>query len=112
MNSIVINGVRISGGRNITVIDGRVIVDGKDVTPESNKEINISVEGKVDLIKVDHCQKVYVAGDVGSITTQSGAVEVGGNVQGSVQTMSGSVECYGSINSSVSTMSGSVKYRK
>ncbi len=109
-STIVINGVTISGGRNITVRNGKVIVDGKDVTPDA-KEINISVTGKVDRLEADACSKISVTGDVGSVETMSGNVDVGGNITGSVETMSGDVDCGGSIGGSVSTMSGDVKHR-
>lgn len=110
MNTVVINGVTITGGRQIVIRNGRVIVDGKDVTPTDVKEISISVHGNVDRLEADVCQKISVTGDVGNIATQSGDVEVSGQVKGSVQTMSGDVDC-GSIGGSVSTMSGEIKHK-
>jgi len=107
-STIVINGVAIHGGRNITVRGGKVIVDGKDVTPDA-KEISISVTGNVDSIEADACEKISVTGDVGSVMTQSGDVDVGGSIGGSVQTMSGDVDCGGAIGGSVTTMSGNIK---
>ena len=112
MNRIVINGKTISAsGRNVSIINNRVIVDGKDVTPDlaETKEINIMVEGPIERLQVDACNKIGVRGNVGSIKTQSGNVDIlSGNVQGSVQTMSGDVTC-GNIAGSVSTMSGNIK---
>lgn len=113
MNTIVINGVVIQGsGRNnnVTIRGTRVIIDGKDVTPDA-KEINIVVNGSIEKIEADACDKISVTGDVGNIRTQSGDVDVSGNVSGSVQTMSGDVDC-GNIAGSVSTMSGDVKHRR
>ncbi len=111
MNKVVINGVTIIGGRSIVVRNGRIMVDGKDVTPDA-KEINISVAGNVDRLEADACQKITVTGNVGNVATQSGDVDVGGNVNGSVQTMSGDVDCAGSIGGSASTMSGDIKHRQ
>ncbi len=111
MNRTVINGATITGGRSINIRNGRVIVDGKDVTPDA-KEINITVSGNVDKLEADACQKISVTGDVGSIKTMSGDVDVAGNVQGSVSTMSGDIDCGESIGGSVSTMSGDIKHRK
>lgn len=68
-STIVINGVTISGGRNVTIRNGKVIVDGKDVTPDA-KEINISVTGNVERLEADACQKISITGDAGSVTTQ------------------------------------------
>ena len=109
MNTITINGNTYSGN-NIVVTNGKVIVNGKDVTPDS-KEINISVQGDIDELKVDSCNKVSVTGNVKSVSTKSGDIDIAGNVEGSVQTMSGDVDC-GNINGAISTMSGDIKHRK
>lgn len=106
---ITINGNTFSGS-NIIVTNGKVIINGKDVTPDS-KEINISVVGNIEQLKVDACNKVYVEGNVQSISTQSGDVEVSGDVDGSISTMSGDVDC-GHVKGSVSTMSGDIKHKR
>lgn len=49
-----INGNVVGGsiaGRNIIVSNNRVIVDGKDVTPDA-KEINIVVEEEINEIRI------------------------------------------------------------
>jgi hypothetical protein len=115
MNTVIINGVVVtktsSGSFKVTARSGRVIVDGKDVTPNNATEINIVVNGPVEKLEADVCNKVSVTGDVRNVRTKSGDVEVTGNVSGSVQTMSGDVDC-GDIAGSVSTMSGDVKHRR
>jgi len=108
---IIIGNSKFSG-RNVTISNNRVIIDGKDVTdnlPEQ-KTYNIQVDGNIDRIKCDACDKIIVTGEVGQIQTQSGDVECG-NVKGSVSTMSGDVDC-DSISGSVSTMSGDIKHRR
>lgn len=109
-NTVVINGVTITGGCNVTIRNGKVIVDGIDVTPYS-KEIDITVNGNVEKLEVDACSKISVTGDVGNIKTQSGDIDVRGAISGNVHTMSGDVDCGGPIGGSVSTMSGDVKHR-
>jgi DUF4097 and DUF4098 domain-containing protein YvlB len=108
--TITINGLTITGGRNVSIQNGRVIVDGTDVTPES-KQINISINGNVERLEADACQKITITGDVGAVKTMSGDVDVTGAISGSVKTMSGNVDCGGSIAGSVSTMSGDIKQR-
>lgn len=39
-------------GNSVVITNGKIIINGKDVTPDS-KEINISVEGNIDELKVD-----------------------------------------------------------
>lgn len=109
MNTININRSLIIGssGKNITIANGRVIIDGKDVTPDS-KEINITVHGNVDQLHVDACSQISVAGDAGAIKSQSGDIDIAGNVFGSVSNMSGDISC-GDVGLRATTMSGDVK---
>lgn len=104
-NSIQINGVNITGGRNITVSGGKVIVDGQDVTPDA-KVINIAITGDVEMLSVDHAEKIEVTGTCGSVKTMSGNVTCE-SVAGPVKTMSGNVIA-AQITGDASTMSGSI----
>jgi len=110
MNTISINGITIQGNRNVVISNGKIMINGKDVTPNS-KEINIVINGDVDKLEVDCCNKVSVTGSVKNIITKSGDIEVTGDVDGNIQTMSGDVDC-GHVQGSISTMSGDVKHRK
>ena len=110
MGTITINGQTFTG-KNINVSGNKVIIDGIDVTPES-KEINISILGSIEDLKVSSCNKLTIDGSVGSVSTQSGDVEVTGDITGDVKTMSGDVNCSGNIGGSVKTISGDIKYRK
>lgn len=104
---IKINGVTISGTHNcVTVINGKIIVDGKDLTPNEN-EITIEVIGNIDKLEVDTARAILARGDVTSCKTLSADVEVSGNILGSVSTMSGNVSCR-NIEGNVSTMSGNI----
>lgn len=109
MNNISINGTKYQGN-NIVVSNGKVIIDGKDFTPDT-KQINISVEGNIEELNVDTCDKVTVTGNVKHIFTTSGDVDVNGNVAMGIQTVSGDVDC-GDVSGSISTVSGSVKHRR
>ena len=109
MSTIKING-NIHSGNSIVITNGRVVINGKDVTPDS-KDINISVVGDIEQLKVDYCNKVSIEGSVKTIATQSGDIEVTGDVDGNISTMSGDVDC-GHVQGSVSTMSGSIKHSK
>lgn len=109
MGKITINGVSYSGN-NITVINGKVIIDGNDVTPNF-KNIEILVDGNIDKLSVDSCDKLMVNGNVGQIKSTSGDVEVLGNIDGDVTSTSGDIKC-GNISGSVKTVSGDIKYKK
>ncbi|MDY7537579.1 hypothetical protein QN372_00300 [Undibacterium sp. RTI2.1] len=109
MNKITINGLNISGARSISINNGRVVVNGKDVTPDS-KEIRIEVHGDIETINADACESISVTGTAGTVKTLSGDVRCG-NVSGSVKTMSGDVHC-GAISGDVETMSGNIRREK
>lgn len=106
---ITINNQNYSG-RNLTIINNRVIIDGKDVTPDA-KEINISVTANIETLKVDYANRVEVNGVVNDIEAGSADIEVKGNVGGSIQTGSGNVKC-GDVGTDVKTGSGNVKCGK
>jgi len=109
MSTITINGNTYSGN-SIVISNGKVIINGNDVTPDG-KEINITVHGNIEDLKVDNCNQVLVNGNSKNISTKSGDINVTGNVEGSIQTMSGDVECL-DVSGSVSTMSGNIKHKK
>lgn len=109
MSTIVINGNTYSGS-NIVISNNRVIVNGCDVTPDG-KEINIKVEGNINELKVDACSNISVTGDVQTISTKSGDIDVSGNVNGSISTISGDIDC-GPVSGSISTISGDIKHRR
>lgn len=109
MNRVTINGVTYAfTGASVSIQNGKIIVDGQDLTPDS-KQIDIAIEGNVTKVEVGACQTMRILGDVGSVSTQSGDVDVSGNVLGSIQTMSGDVECK-NVGGSVSSVSGKIKH--
>ncbi|WP_404667178.1 hypothetical protein [Roseateles asaccharophilus] len=107
MATIIINGKTISAsGSSVTVVNGRVIVDGKDVTPDT-KEIRIEVQGDIESLQADVCNSVSVTGAVKELTTTSGNVNCG-DVEGDIRTTSGGVRCK-DVRGSVETVSGDVE---
>ncbi len=109
MASITLNGVTVIAGRSINISNGRVTVDGQDVTGADAKIINIEIHGDVADLSADSCNTIAVTGSVGKVKTLSGDVRCG-DVAGSVQTMSGDVSC-GVIGGDASTMSGDISSR-
>lgn len=106
MVTVVINGITISSRGTVEVKNGKIYIDQRDVTPDG-KDIRIEVQGNVENLTVDACNRVSVKGNVGELSTVSGDVECG-NVSGSVRTTSGDVSCK-SVGGSVETVSGDVE---
>lgn len=112
MATIKVNGTTIvTEGSSVSIVNGKVIVDGKTLDTKDMPVINITVEGDAKEINADACSRIEVKGNVtGSVKTMSGDVQCS-NVGGSVSTMSGDVDA-DCIEGSVSTMSGNIKTRK
>lgn len=129
-NSITVNGANITATGDISVINGKIFVNGENVTPDDNnkKEITIIVTGDTGSIAVDYCNNLTVTGNVtdlqstssnillrggilGNLQTTSGDVQTYGNVGGDVQTVSGDVECH-QVGGNVNTVSGDIKNKK
>jgi hypothetical protein len=105
--AVIINGVSFGNGENVVIRNGKVIVDGYDRTPEG-KTINIFIEGDVNKLEVDACDKIYINGNVNELDNTSGDVTVN-EIRGNVSTTSGNVKCEGNCGGSVNTTSGNVK---
>ena len=109
MTKITINGVSIPSCESVSVLNGRVIVDGVDVTPDAHL-VNIVVTGNLESLSADHCQSLTVNGVVfGDVTSVSGDITCG-DVTGSVSSTAGDIKC-GSVGGSVKAKAGDV-YRR
>lgn len=96
-------------GKSIVISNGKIVIDGRDVTSElgETKEINISVSGNLENLEVDYANKIEISGDVGKASSGSGDIDCR-NITGGARTGSGDIECE-SINGDVQTGSGDVK---
>ena len=108
---ITINGVDYGNARNITMKNGKIIIDNNDVTSDFQDQKTIFISGNINELNVSNGD-VDVTGDIGELKTQSGDVIVAGDVKGNVKTQSGDIKCRGNISGSANTMSGDIKYNK
>ena len=89
-NSITVNGVHVQCcGSNITIKNGKIIVDGKTI--QSDIEANVEVIINGDVNKIDCAGSVQVHGNSGSVNC-GGSCTVDGNVNGNIDA-GGSVRC-------------------
>ena len=103
---VVIDGRKFEG-KNITINNGKVIVDGVSQDGELSGTVNVSVHGDVE--RLENNSGNVTAENVGDISTGSGDVTCS-SVSGSIRTGSGDVEC-GSVGGSIRTGSGDVTHR-
>ena len=116
-NVITINGrtVSINGGVSVSVINGKIMIDGQnvDLNVEGIKEApvyNITVTGDVDKVEGSFSE-ITVNGNVDTAKTASGDIKVEGDIRGNASTMSGDVKVNGTIHGNASSMSGDIKHR-
>ncbi len=107
INDVVINGTSYSG-KNISINNNKVTIDGVVQSQLLDNEVNVIVHGNVNTLNTEAGS--VTTDSVGSVSTMSGSVTCG-NVQGNVETMSGSVKA-NNITGDVDTMSGNIKYKK
>ena len=117
MTKIIRNGnyTSISNGGTISFINGKVLVDGKpldqlNVSDVNEKEINITIQGEVDHIDIDYCNRITVNGNVKRVKTNQGDIDITGDVDGDVHTNMGDVTC-GNIKGDCHTNMGNIRRR-
>lgn len=88
MNTVTINGVTYQGARSVSVSNGRVIIDGKNVDHDKveNGILKVEVTGVLEHLEAD--------GDVQAGSVQ-GTVQAGGDV--SCDDVGGTVQCGGDV---------------
>jgi DUF4097 and DUF4098 domain-containing protein YvlB len=127
---VMVNGktYTFEGAKNVSVINGKILVDGKEVEHQENGpsiEITITIHGDVGSVETGSGNvtvngnvsgnveatsgDVQVSGNSGAVHTTSGDCRVSKNVEGPIATTSGNVESGGNVDGSVRTVSGDVK---
>lgn len=98
------NGNSVSGSGGTVTINGKTYT-GNNISINGN---NVIVDGKRQGSALERPIWIVVNGNVESVTSSSGNVQVAGTV-GKVKTMSGDVLTKGDILGSASTMSGDIR---
>lgn len=108
-SSITVNG-KTFRGNDVSIVNGRVIVDGVEQDAPGNgyssMRLSIKIEGNVELLETASGD-VQVSGNVGQVNSSSGDVTCA-DVSGNVQTVSGDVRA-SRILGSVKSVSGDIR---
>jgi DUF4097 and DUF4098 domain-containing protein YvlB len=106
---IIINGKSYgSSGQSVSVINGKVVVDGKPQELDNSPVFNITVQGNVGEVSGDF-STITVEGDVRNVSAISGDIRIGNNVNGNVSAVSGDIKVKGSIAGNATTVSGDIR---
>lgn len=103
MNTISINGRSFSvSGRNISVVNGKIIVDGKTIQKGLTGDVHIKWEG--DLAELN-CNSCEISGNVGK-DVKCNTAKIKGNIGGDVK--GNTIKC-GNVQGNVK--GNTIKYR-
>lgn len=107
--TLTVNGRQFEG-RTVEQKNGRIFVDGHDVTDEvkiATNQIIVVVQGDVSKLEAQGIQQLTVSGNAGAITSTHGRIEIKGDVSGSVESISGPITC-GKVGGSVESKNGPI----
>lgn len=90
-SKIIINGQSFVG-RNVSMINSQVVIDGRRVDIGEAKDIRITIEGDLGSLTLDH-GIVNISGNCGDIRVGQGNVNTAADVKGEVHVDQGKVEC-------------------
>ncbi len=106
---IVINGKSYKGN-SLQINDNEILIDGRRVDDqEDQKVINITVDGNIDTLNVDSCDKLEITGDCGNVTSKNGDIQISGNIDGDVTNKNGNIMCR-NVSGDVETKNGSIQH--
>lgn len=80
-------------GKNLSVSNGKIIIDGKEIKNYDAGDITIEIKGNVENLVVGSCKNITVNGHVGCISAVDGNINVQGRVGGKVETKVGNIYC-------------------
>lgn len=93
-------------GNNVSIINNKIFVDGKEIGTEE-KEINIIVEGNLDKLEVDCCNSIKVNGVTKDVEVSNGNITISGDVKGNVNNINGNIIAK-VINGNCKTINGDI----
>lgn len=105
----------IVGAKSIGIRNGNVIVDGKPLDnlqlTQNDRNVNITIQGDIERLEVDVCDRLEVQGDAGRIKTNAGDVHVSGDCHGDIHANCGNITC-GNVDGDIHSNMGTVNYKK
>lgn len=105
---VTINGITYSGSAVVIEANGTIIVDGRKVTVEQGKTLNVTITGNPQNVKTTSGD-IRIYGAAGTVESVSGDITCG-SVAGGVSSISGDIDCM-SVMGSVSSISGDISHK-
>lgn len=97
--------------RNMTIQDGRTIIDGIPIEEWNNRNeilvVNITINGDIDSLDVDSCDTITINGNAANVNTKNGNVRVSGNIEGNAESKNGNITA-NTIKGNAETKNGNI----
>lgn len=101
-----------SGAKSIKIINGKILIDDVDVTPENEKNIiHIVINGNIEKLDVSRAASIVVNGSTGNVDLGTGNVNVTGDVLGRVSVDVGNISA-NDVYMSAKVGTGDIEIRK
>lgn len=105
------DGVWYVNGRKVSLSDIGSIFKGGYKNEKVTIVINLDSGSNIEHLDIDACESVTINGNCGSVHTDMGSINIGGNVSGNVHADMGSIQC-GNVGGDVISHMGNVSYRR
>lgn len=103
-----IYGSAFGSVKSMVIKGGKIYINGSErVIPSDYPEITINIQGDVERLEVEQCEKVHIHGNARRVKVNCGSVDITGNIEGDAHVNCGNLHCQ-SIEGDASTNMGDI----
>lgn len=103
-----IYGSAFGSVKSMVIKGGKIYINGSEqVIPSDHQEITINIQGDVERLEVEQCEKIHIHGNAGRVKVNCGSVDVTGDIKGDANVNCGNIHCQ-SIEGDASTTMGDI----
>ena len=100
-----------SNVKNMTISNGKIIVDGMPIEEWKNRNeilvVNITINGDIESLEADSCDTISINGNANNVISKNGDVSVSGNIEGNAESKNGNITA-NTIQGNAETKNGNI----
>lgn len=100
-----------SNVKNMTINNGKIIVDGMPIEKWNNRNeilvVNITINGDIESLEADSCDTISINGNANNVISKNGDVSVSGNIEGNAESKNGNITA-NTIQGNAETKNGNI----